>query len=396
MKQGIFGFMVGGTIALGTALSAPLNAGIVDFEPQDLKLNQIQSIGTHNSYHIEPSESLKSLLLNGHWITRTLLKTIKYTHLPLQEQFELGIRQIELDVFADPVGGLYAEPLGPSSVLENGLPAGPNFDPTGIMKEPGLKVLHMQDIDFRSTCLTFIRCLEQIKAWSDANPNHIPIVVLVEAKDKTLPSLAYEKMRVEFTTPLKFDAAALDSIDEEIRSVFGEDQLLTPDDVRGTYATLNDAILNKGWPTLTESRGKIMFALDNGGRILDLYVQGYPSLEGRVMFTSSESGTDEAAFLKRNDPFDSEIPELVRQGYLVRTRADTETIEARLNDTRMRDAALTSGAHYVSTDYPLPNQYFSEYSVLFPEGTMIRCNPINSLESCSFRTADVPETSTVP
>ena len=397
MKQGKWGFALGGLIALGTALSGPLNAGMVEFEPPDLKLNEIQSIGTHNSYHIEPDESLMKLLVNGNWITRGLALTIEYTHLPLREQFDQGIRQIELDIFADPEGGLYAEPLGPSSVEENGLPAGPDFDPTGMMKKPGLKVLHMQDIDYRSTCLTFIICLEEIKAWSDTHPNHFPILVLVEAKDKPIPAIVTPSGEVvEFTTPLKFDAAALDSIDQEIRSVFSEDQLLTPDDVRGTHPTLNEAVMGDGWPTLAEFRGKILFVLLNKGRIRDLYVEGHPSLRGLLMFTNEKPGTDEAAFININDSSDGDIPKLVKQGYLVRTRSDAETFEARVRDTKMRDAALASGAHYISTDYPLPNQYFSEYSVLFPEETMIRCNPINSRERCSFRTVDASKHSSLP
>ncbi|WP_419834326.1 Ca2+-dependent phosphoinositide-specific phospholipase C [Endozoicomonas atrinae] len=49
---------------------------------------------------------------------------------------------------------------------------------------PGLKVLHIQDLDYESTCYTFISCLTEIKTWSDNNPDHLPITVLVEAKDE--------------------------------------------------------------------------------------------------------------------------------------------------------------------------------------------------------------------
>ena len=68
----------------------------------DLRLNQIQVVGTHNSYHIAPAPAVKTLLntLRKGWVEQ-----IDYTHRPLTEQFEkLGIRQVELDVFADQKG----------------------------------------------------------------------------------------------------------------------------------------------------------------------------------------------------------------------------------------------------------------------------------------------------
>lgn len=378
--------ILGGFIALATAGALGANAGFVEFEPPDLRLNDIQSIGTHNSYHIEPAPGFKKILVSAHWLSRVFSRTIQYTHLPLPEQFDLGIRQIELDVFADPEGGLYADPLGASLAEELGLPADPDFDSTGVMETPGLKVLHVQDIDFRSSCLTFTICLQEIKAWSDAHPDHFPILVLVETKDKPLPLLTDDDGEiVEFAIPLKFDRTALDSIDAEILSVFPKEQLLMPDDLRGSHATLNEAIREGGWPTVSEARGKIMFVLENRDETRDRYVEGHPSLEGRIMFTSEEPGRPEAAFINRSNPFDSQIPRLVRQGYIVRTRADADTVQARINDTRYRDAAINSGAHYISTDYPLPAQHFSKYSVLFPEGSLIRCNPIRRVENCRFR-----------
>ncbi|MGK7950593.1 MAG: phosphatidylinositol-specific phospholipase C1-like protein [Xenococcaceae cyanobacterium] len=384
MKKVVWGFAVGSMVIISNLLSGTLNAR-VGFEPQDLRINQIQSIGTHNSYHIEPAPKLAEILLNINWLTRFLFTALEYTHLPLSEQFDLGIRQIELDVYLDPEGGLYAKPFGYVKVEENGLPADPEFDPDGVMQKPGLKVLHMQDIDFRSTCLTFIKCLKQINTWSKNNPQHFPIVVLVEGKDKSFPRIVGQEVGsepLEFAIPIKFDSNNIVAIEQEIRSVFSREQLLTPDDVRGTYSTLREAVLNDGWPTLAESQGKILFVMENKN---DLYRKRYPSLRGASMFISSKKpDSDEAVFINLNEP-SKDIGNLVKQGYLVRTRSDAETIHARVATTEQRDKALSSGAQYVSTDYPLPNEYFSEYTVLFPEGRMIRCNPINASETCRIR-----------
>jgi hypothetical protein len=243
--------------------------------------------------------------------------------------------------------------------------------------------LHVQDIDYETTCYTFVSCLREIKAWSDANPNHLPITVLVEAKDEVID----DPLDLGFATPVEFGLDALNRIDSEILSVFPAQQLIVPDDVRGDFATLELAVLAQGWPRLSQARGRIMFALDNGGSIRDLYIAGHSSLAGRILFTDSPAGTPEAAFMKRNDPLASpgEIASLVEQGYIVRTRADADTVQARTGDTTQRDAALASGAQLISTDYPVPDPRFTDYQVTIPGGGIARCNPVNP-GNCSAQT----------
>jgi hypothetical protein len=299
----------------------------------------------------------------------------EYTHPPLEQQFgQQRVRQIELDVFADPDGGLYAQPSG--LLLLTG-------DPSARLPEldaPGMKVLHVQDLDYRSTCATLIGCLETVKAWSDGHPRHLPVVILIEVKDEIID----DPLDLGFVTPLEFGAEEFDDLDAEIRQVFPEQQLITPDHVRDGRATLEEAVLAGGWPTLRRARGRVLFALDNGAKG-DLYRAGRPALEGRVLFTNSTPGDADAAFVKMNDPeSDSErIRLLVASGYLVRTRADADTAEARSGDTRRRDVALASGAQLISTDYPDPDPAFgSGYAVRFPGGTLARCNPVNAPPWC--------------
>jgi calcium-dependent phosphoinositide phospholipase C len=333
----------------------------------NIPMNQLQYLGTHNSYHVRARQDLFDVLLG---FLPDLAPTLDYTHVPLQEQFDTqGIRQIELDVFDDPDGGLYANHLVRTVFGESAASGIAELD------EPGLKVLHVQEIDYETTCYTFVSCLTEIKNWSDANPRHLPIMVLVEVKDEAIP----DPLNLGFVTPLPFGVDALNRVDAEIHSVFPREQLLLPDDVRGDDVTLEQAVLSRGWPPLSQARGKILFALDNSGSPLENYIAGHTSLEGRVLFTNSPPGTPEAAFMKRNNPLSNpgEIESLVEQGYLVRTRADAETEQARTNDTTQRDAALASGAHYISTDYPVPNPEFSEYQVTLPGGGVARCNPVN-------------------
>ena len=337
-----------------------------------MRLNYVQVLGTHNSYHIEPQPALLGAIA---LFDARIAASLQYTHRPLDEQLGLlGIRQVELDVFADPEGGLYATPLG--AIFP------PNPDPPKPeLLEPGLKVLHVQDVDYETRCLTFVSCLETLRAWSDGNPGHLPLAVLVEAKDDPL-----DIGGLPIVVPVPFDAEQLDGIDAEIRSVFADDQLITPDDVRGERNTLEEAILMDGWPTLNESRGRLLFMFDNEDVKRDIYVEGHPSLRGRAMFTSSPPGSPEAAFVKLNDPLADRdyIRELVATGYIVRTRADADTIEARLGLTRRRQTALRSGAQFVSTDYPEPDPDFgSGYFVqIAAGGANAGCNPVLSPPGC--------------
>ena len=220
-------------------------------------------------------------------------------------------------------------------------------------------------------------CLSQVKGWSDAHQQHMPIAILLESKDTA-----------DFPAPpdpLPIGTPELDALDDEIRSVFPENRIITPDDVRGSQATLEDAVLSDGWPEIDDVRGKVMFLLDNKR---DEYVVGHPSLEGRVAFTPSSPGQPDAAFLKLNDPLDPmvDIPAAVADGYIVRTRADEPVFHAQNNDTTMRDAALASGAQWVSTDYPVPGIAArwngSPYVAEIPGGTPARCNPVNAPPDC--------------
>lgn len=355
--------VLGVALAAWSGLSPAAHAG-------DPRLNQIQVLGTHNSYHVAPAPAILQLVATT---SRRQAEGLDYTHPPFADQFSRwGIRQIELDVFADPKGGLFAEPSLRKLARARAKDPGPDPNAEGQLLKPGLKVLHVQDVDFISRAPTFVEALRQVKAWSRANRRHVPILILVELKDGAIFGLP--------TQPVKFDREQIDGVDSEILSVFDRSEILTPDRVRGASATLPEAIHARGWPTIDEARGLVIFALDNEGAIRDRYTEGHPALKGRLLFVTADSPTSpEAAWFKVNDPvkdFDR-IRRLVRDGFLVRTRADADTRQSRANDPSQRDKALASGAQFVSTDYPEPDRRFSEYRVRFPDGVVARGNPVS-------------------
>ncbi len=329
-----------------------------------LSLVDLQTVGSHNSYKISiPEIELGIIALTSEEAARSL----DYGHLPLIEQMDLGMRQLELDVARDPDGGLYANPLLPR--MAEGQSGAVPFDADGL-DAPGYKVLHTQDIDPRTHCKTFISCLQQIDAWSLANPDHVPMLILVNLKsgDLDIPGTV---VAPEFTE------AAFDDLDGGLKSVLEPERYITPDDVRGDHETLRGAVLSGAWPSLEDARGKLIFALDAGPVNVGLYLRDNASLQTHPMFVNSISETaDHAAYFTMNDPVRAQqtIRARVAQGFLVRTRSDAGTEEARSNDTNRREAAFTSGAHYISTDYYLPRYEWSEYKVELPG--IVRCNPV--------------------
>ena len=195
---------------------------------------------------------------------------------------------------------------------------------------------------------------------------------MVELKDRPIGP--------EYTQPVPFDRTLLMNLEAEILSVFETNDLITPDDIRKNHTSLREAILTNGWPLLDDVRGQLMFALDNTDAKRNLYLEGNPSLEGRLLFTSVDEGHPAAAWFKINDPvlqFDR-IQSLVRQGFMVRTRADADTVQARVDDRSQLTKALLSGAQFISTDYPAPRTEWSSYAVRFKGGSVARPNPVST------------------
>ncbi|MGH3323836.1 MAG: Ca2+-dependent phosphoinositide-specific phospholipase C, partial [Streptomyces sp.] len=241
--------------------------------------------------------------------------------------------------------------------------------------------LHWADFDYRSSCVTLTRCLTQVKEWSERQPGHVPVPILLELK-QTDPEL---EARGGAKSP-PWDTAMLDALDTAIRGVFPDGRTVTPDDIRRPGETLGQSVRRHGWPRVAGHRGEVMFLMDNDDQKLqDAYrAGGRESLQGRVLFTDSEPGRPDAAFMKINDPTGANktaIQDLVRRGYFVRTRSDVPLGQASSGDTRMLRDALDSGAQMVSTDFPVPGlaaRYGSDYVAELPDGDgPVRCDPVS-------------------
>jgi hypothetical protein len=332
-------------IALLAAAAAPADP---------VRINDVVMIGTHNSYKLAvPAERLAALRAKD----AKAADSIDYAHRPLEEQLNAGARQLELDVYYDPHGGLYADG---------------SIDPA--MQKPGFKVQHVAGFDNRASCVTLTACLTIVRNWSNAHPGHVPILMMFNTYDKS-----------PLMKPETFTEAAYDALDAEVRSVLSPEKLITPEDVQGAYPTLRDAVLADNWPTLEASRGKFLFALDEQAEKVAIYRGGRKSLEGRLFFVNTDENSPAAAYLTLNDPIGkrTRIAAAVKAGFMVRTRADDNTWEARANNGAPRDAAFTSGAQYISTDYLWPDDRFpGGYHVAMPGHVAALCNLVRRPQGC--------------
>ncbi len=88
--------------------------------------------------------------------------------------------------------------------------------------------------------------LADLEAWSDQNPGHMPIMVVIEIKDT-------DEITTDPHPPLEpWGPADYNRLDAEIRSVMGN-KLATPDDLQGACPTLESAVEDNAWPTLVAS-----------------------------------------------------------------------------------------------------------------------------------------------
>lgn len=282
-----------------------------------LRVNHLQVKATHNSYHVETAGNTQP-----DW---------HYTHAPLDVQLESqGVRGVELDT-------------------------------RWIAETNRFEVFHLPLLDEQSTCRVFADCLRTLLAWSNAHPKHVPIFVQIEPKD----------------LPTEDAEGYFQKMEAEITGVWPRERILAPDDIQGDAPTLREAVTTRGWPTLAEARGTILFYVDNSEAWRDAYTRGGKNLFGRLMFVDAREDDPLGAVIIVNDPKSrARIDAAAKAGFLVRTRADAA------GSAEEHAAALATGAHALSSDAPL--------TLTLPDATPARCNPVTAPSGCNAAALEDP------
>ncbi len=287
-----------------------------------VRLHEVQVKGTHNSYHLEPSFPFDS--------------SHEYSHLPLDQQLgDQGVRAFELDVHQ------------------------------GLSE---LEVYHITVIDSDTTCDTFVDCVGVIEDWSTAHPEHMPIVVWIEVKDET-GGLPINDMG---------------PIDDDIRSVIDEAELLTPDDIQGDAESVRAALENEGWPYLDDLRGQVMFVLLNvDDDHADEYTYGYDNLGGRAMFARADTDQFDLPWsaVAKLGASSSDVAEAHARHMLTATNV-CGADESDDDCFAQFEEAKEAGIHMMKDDFPGPVSD-RDYWMDLADGTPARCNPVTAGPDCT-------------
>lgn len=325
--------------------------------PDSIRLNDIRFIASHNSYKLKPDPKVLRFL--GRFKKRLGNdldpKRMDYGHVSLTEQFDrYEVRGIELDLYYDPNGGKYRKRR-----VNLFVPGRKQRVKDSVMRVPGFKMLHIADVDFETNYLTFKSALEEIRIWSDKNPNHTPLIINIEPKGDSPGDHSGFLRFLGFKRAIPYDSLALNELEKEILYVLKKDRILTPRDLKGDFPSVSQRLDSLGWPKLNEVLGKVIFVID--GDRNGIYKRTH---QEPILFLYGDPSDSSTAFVKRNDPFEKtdEIVSLTDK-YMVRTRTDVETIQARENDYRMFDAAIDSEAQIISTDYYIPDESLSSFKV---------------------------------
>lgn len=114
---------------------------------EEIRLDDIRVVATHNSYKQDiPSASAflyGAIGMGGRY---------GYSLPTLTEQLNTGVRSFELDIYSS------------SSV------------------QGGFAVMHNSLVDGGSSAASLYLALSELKMWSDYNPEHVPVTVLIEPK----------------------------------------------------------------------------------------------------------------------------------------------------------------------------------------------------------------------
>ena len=312
-------------------LKAELESGI--------KFNEMRFVATHNSYQSEATETTKKLYRSLSDVTFGILPEDKseFKSETLTDQFNSGVRSIEMDI--------------------------ETFDRDG---EISFTCMHAPYIEMTTTCYDFSLALKEIAMWSDNNPNHLPITVIIEPKTVLL---ALDDMK-----GFNYDYAL--ELDKVLRKTLGN-KLFTPADMLRDYDSFGEMRADDGWCEVNDMLGKVVILLHDCGATQD-YIDADSTLKTQAMFPmlrESDAEKDYASFIISNNPtklLKTQDYIVGEQKLIVRTRADSY---ASISDKKAENA-LECKAHIVSTDYP-PRTDNTDESYVFSFGERKTAGKIN-------------------
>jgi hypothetical protein len=286
----------------------------------DLRLNEVQLIASHNSY--KKNITRLGQLFVGLGENFDEARALRYAHPNLTTQLNAGVRSFELDM---------------------------------VYRYNRFELIHVPLVDQSSNAPILDRAFDEMLLWSEANPNHFPIIILIEPKEEFMFLDPFIKPYDE-TILLEFNTLLMDS--------FG-DKLLTPNDLLIDARPLKTVLNEDGWPLVENLLGKFIIVMHPGG-INDQYLSLDESLNTLNAFPGNYSDEgDHTSFIVSNNPYETDkINGFIDQNLIVRTRLDSNLM---INDDAL-SAVTLSGAQIITTDF-FPSHIIDNDFVAYLENT---------------------------
>jgi len=287
----------------------------------ELAFNEVSFLASHNSY--KKKGSLVGKLFVGLGDSFSEAKALNYSYKTITEQLKSGIFSFELDV---------------------------------RLRKDEFEITHVPLVDNSSTAVNFENALLEYKYFLEQERDAFPILVLLEIKDDYMfldPSLK------------NIENDELTLLEDKIEVVLG-DYLYTPEIMVGEYSSIKDRLDDKGWPKISELKGKIMFLIHAGK-----YANSYLELNKQKLFSATykDNLNSNAPFIIHNNLDVESINSLVNSNYMVRTRIG-DTLNYTLEDL---EKALNSRAQILTSDFTVARSDINKYLYL-DENKTIRGN----------------------
>ena len=295
-------------------------ADLADFDlkkamEDGVKLNEIAILGTHNSYQrLATAETRFAMnIIDTITFKKAGLDTFDFEMDTLTEQLEMGVRNVEIDI----------ETLDKDDKIE-------------------FKVTHNSIVDNASSAYDFTKALQEIKMWSDNNPEHIPVIIIVEPKSFVIEINGMKKFSLEYAKEL----------DKIVGNTLG-DSLLTPKDMLRDYASFKEMRENDDWISLKEARGKILVLLHDCD-VTESYIALDETIKTQKMFPMlryDDRNESYTSFILENDAWraaERKAENIDECNLIVRTRAD---VYPEYSDERYK-VIEDCGSQIITTDFP--------------------------------------------
>lgn len=195
---------------------------ISDSVQTNTAFNASYMFGFHNSYHRKGPFG-------------AMVREYGRDYINIEDQLEIGARDIELDVHYMPTTDRFM-------------------------------VYHVETIDSHSSCKCLQSCLDRIKKWARAHPNHSPILIRIEPRGMKTGSLWCKTQRNKYDISKKLIKLVNATLEDSDKQGSAKNKIFSPTELmNGTTGNVHKVLQTVGWPSFDHLRGRFIVMWNHFG-----------------------------------------------------------------------------------------------------------------------------------